>query len=184
MKKFTISLCLCLVLVAFNLKAQDFNSVPVRMDKLSIGIGTGFDFGGIGGNILVYPNKNFGLFAGAGYAIAGVGFNAGVKYRLVSKNETAKVFSYALAMYGYNAAIGVSDAKQYNKFFYGTTIGFGLDYKSNPMSRGYWALALLIPFRSVKVNAYIDDLKYSHNIEFKNSLTPVTVSIGYRIILN
>jgi hypothetical protein len=172
------------VLVAFNLKAQNFKSFPVQTDTFSLGIGAGFDYGGFGGNILYYPDKNFGLFAGAGYAIAGVGFNAGIKYRLVSKKETAKVFPFAMAMYGYNAAIGVSDAKQYNKLFYGTTIGFGLDYRSNPMSSGYWSLALLIPFRSVKVNAYIDDLKYSHGIEFKNSLTPVTISIGYRIIIN
>ena len=87
------------------------------MDKLALGIGAGFDFGRSGGNILVYPSKNFGLFTAAGYAIAGVGFNAGVKYRLISKNENAKVFPFALAMYGYNAAMGVSDAKQYMNFF-------------------------------------------------------------------
>lgn len=131
MKKFTILLCLCLAFVTINLKAQNFKSFPVQTDTFSIGLGAGFDFGGFGGNVLVYPSKNFGLFAGVGYVIAGVGYNIGAKYRLVSKKETAKVFPFAVAMYGYNAAIGVSDAKQYNKFFYGTTTGFGLDYRSN-----------------------------------------------------
>ncbi len=85
-------------------------STPV--DQLSIGIGGGLDYGGFGGNLSYYPLNNVGLFGGVGYALAGVGFNAGVKYRYIPKKPDARVRPFALAMYGYNAAIVVINASQ------------------------------------------------------------------------
>jgi len=167
-----------------NLKAQNFDSSHGQTDTFTLGIGAGLDFGGIGGNILFYPNKNFGLFAGAGYAFAGVGYNVGAKYRLLSKKPNSMAVPFALAMYGYNAAIFVKDAKQYDKFFYGPTIGIGLDFRLSPMSNSYWSIAALIPFRSSEVNVYRDELRDHNNIVFKNDLLPALFSIGYRIILD
>jgi hypothetical protein len=164
--------------------AQDNFSASSNIDKTTVGIGMGLDFGGFGANLLIYPHKNIGLFAGGGYAIAGFGFNAGIKIRLVSDNPDKKVTPYALVMYGYNAAIAVSNAAQYNKLFYGPTAGIGIDYRSNPDSRGYWSFALLIPIRSSEVDSYIDDLKENRGVEFKNDLLPIGISIGYRIIIN
>jgi hypothetical protein len=157
---------------------------PSFNDNISVGIGYGLDFGGIGGNLVAYPQKNIGLFAGVGYALIGVGFNGGVKFRLVSGKSSAKVAPFLTAMYGYNAAISVSNATQYNKFFYGPTVGIGMDYRSNLMANGYWTVSLLVPIRGSSVDDYIDDLKNNHNIEFKNSLLPIALTFGYRIILN
>jgi hypothetical protein len=182
MGKFKISIILCLFLVSFNLLAQDSISVPRAIDKTSFGLGAGFDFGGIGANLLVYPTENVGLFGGMGYAIAGVGFNAGAKFRLISKKHDAD--PYALVMYGYNAAIGVKNASNYNKLFYGPTFGFGFDLRSKRNTRSYWSMALLIPIRSSEVNDYMDDLKNNHGVEFKNELPPIGISIGYRFIVN
>lgn len=183
MKKFTILLCLCIALVTINLKAQNIKSFSGQTDSFSLGIGVGLDLGGLGGNILYYPNKNFGLFAGIGYAIAGVGYNIGAKYRLLSQKQNSMAVPFAVAMYGYNAAIGVQVAPQYNKFFYGPTIGIGLDFRLSPRSSNYWSVAVLVPFRSSAVNDYIDELKNHNNIVFKNDLLPVGFSIGYRIII-
>lgn len=181
MQKIKISIIVGLFLISFNLIAQD--SIPSRViDKTSFGIGAGFDFGGIGTNLLVYPTENVGLFGGMGYAIAGVGFNVGAKFRLISKKHNAD--PYALVMYGYNAAIAVKNASNYNKLFYGPTFGFGFDLRSNRIKRSYWSLALLIPIRSSEVNDYMDDLKNNHGIEFKNELPPIGISIGYRFIIN
>ncbi len=36
-------------------------------DVVAIGLGVGLDYGGIGVNLTVYPQKNIGLFAGIGY---------------------------------------------------------------------------------------------------------------------
>src|ERR1700712_111258 len=38
-----------------------------KLDKVSVGIGAGYDFGGYGGNLIVYPQRNIGLFGGVGY---------------------------------------------------------------------------------------------------------------------
>jgi hypothetical protein len=154
------------------------------IDKSSLGFGFGMDYGGIGGSILVYPQKNIGLFAGVGYAIAGAGFNAGIKYRILPKNPKATVVPFAMAMYGYNAAVHVKDAMQYDKLFYGPTFGIGLDIKASRKNKDYWTLGLLIPVRKPEVDDYIDDLKNNHGVEFSNDLIPVGISIGYRIFLN
>ncbi len=153
-------------------------------DKVSLGAGMGMDFGGFGGNLLVYPQRNIGLFGGIGYAFAGTGYNIGAKIRFVSENTRSKAAFYGLAMYGYNAAIAVSNATEFNKLFYGPTIGFGFDYKTHPSKKGYWTFAVLLPIRSSDVDDYIKDLEDHHSIEFKNALMPIGITLGYRIILN
>ncbi len=87
-------------------------------------------------------------------------------------------------MYGYNAAIAVSNATEYNKLFYGPTFGFGIDYRSSKESIGYWSFAILVPIRSSDVDNYIDDLKTNHGATFSSSLSPIGISLGYRFILD
>ncbi len=184
MKKFKISIVICFFIVIIPLNAQEIPTKNRQFDIVSIGLGVGLDHGGIGGNILFYPSKSIGLFGGLGYAIAGPGFNAGAKLRLVSKKPTSILNPYVLAMYGYNAVIFVTNATEYNKFFYGPTFGIGLDFRTNSMRRGYWYAALLVPIRSSEVDNYITDLKNNHGIEFKNELFPLGISFGYRFILS
>jgi hypothetical protein len=180
MKKTAFFILAALFLI-FN---QNRSYSQISFDKTSLGIGLGMDYGGIGGSLLFYPQRNFGLFAGGGYALAGFGYNVGAKLRFISATTTSKLSLYLIGMYGYNAAIAVTNATQYSKFFYGPTFGFGFDLRSRPESKGYLTLALLIPIRSSDVKDYIDYLKNSRGVDFKNSLIPVGISIGYRFILN
>jgi hypothetical protein len=171
---------LCLFIFSFiKSDAQNKETVSVPYDRFSLGLGAGFDYGGFGINIAGYPQKNIGLFAGAGYAIGGYGFNAGVKFRIVSK----KIFNpYAVAMYGYNAAVAVSGYPQYNKLFYGPTVGAGFDLV--PHSRkGYFSFAILIPIRSEDANNYMNDLTTNNGVTFNNKLLPIGFSIGYKFVL-
>lgn len=181
MKKIKISIILCLFLSSFHLIAQDTIRVPRVIDRSSFGIGMGLDFGGFGANVLVYPDKNFGLFGGVGYALGGIGFNAGTKIRLISKKHNTD--PYAIAMYGYNAAIKVKGASQYDKLFYGPSLGIGMDFHTTRMKRSYYSMALLVPIRSSAVNDYIDDLENHHGVNFSNELPPLAISIGYRFVL-
>jgi hypothetical protein len=158
------------------------NTDLVLLDKFSFGLGLGMDYGGIGANILVYPQTNFGLFAGLGYPLAGFGYNAGIKLRLTKEQPTSKTHPYIIGMYGYNSAIYVVNGTNYNKLFYGPTVGFGLDLRSKYGRIGFWTLALLIPIRGSDVKNYIDDLQNKQNVNFKSKLLPVGVSIGYRFI--
>ncbi len=155
-------------------------------DKAAVGFGIGQIFGGIGANVVVYPQKNFGLFGGAGYALAGMGYNLGVKIRLGSDKTFRSVVPYLMGMYGYNAAIMVSNMTELNKIFYGPTIGGGFDIRSKKMpdKKSYWSMGLYIPIRSSEVSSYIDDLKTNHNVDFSNNLIPLTFSFGYHFILN
>ena len=179
---------LALLSVAIQLEAQEISpdefQVTRQLDYMSIGLGGGLDHGGFGANFLYYTNKNVGVFGGVGYALAGVGFNAGAKFRYVSDKAKSKIDPYCLVMYGYNAAIAVSGGKQYNKLFYGPTVGVGIDFRGKPKKKTYWTLAILLPIRSSDVGDYIDDLEDNHGVEFSNGLLPVAFSISYRFILN
>ena len=157
------------------------NSI-VSFDKTSIGLGLGLDYGGFGGNLLYYPQKNIGLFCGIGYNLVKVGFNLGIKSRIPLGSSTNHISLSALAMYGYNAVIKVEDHKELNKVFYGFTLGAGVDLRPWRFSDDYMTLAILVPFRGSEVRDYIDNLKYAYSVVFENELFPVAISIGYRIV--
>ena len=183
MKKSKVYFMLCFVILSIQLNAQESTSVPIQYDKITIGIGFGQDYGGIGVNLTVYPLKSIGIFGGLGYNMVGAGYNVGAKLRLVSAKPTAKVTPYALGMYGYNAVIRVSGASQYNKVFYGPTFGIGIDYKSYPRSKMYYSFAIMVPIRGSEVEDYMDDLKTNHNVTFSSDLFPLTFSVGFKYIL-
>ncbi len=146
------------------------------VDRFSLGLGFGLDFGGIGTNILLYPQKNIGLFGGVGYALAGVGLNGGIKIRFMPHK---RLDPYILGMYGYNSSIYVMNATQFNKLFNGTTVGLGMDIHPSK-NKGYWAFAIHIPFRGSDVKTYVDNLKNYYGVEFRNVLLPIWISAGYR----
>jgi hypothetical protein len=151
-------------------------------DIFTTGIGFGQDYGLIGFNITVYPQKNVGLFLGAGFAVAGFGYNAGIKLRALPNHGRSIVRPFLLGMYGYVEAVAVTHDPQYNKIFYGPTVGGGIDIGPTT-GKGYLSLAIFVPFRSPDVQNYIDELRAS-GVTINNNLVPVTFSIGYKFILN
>jgi len=173
------------VFIAIDAHSQD-STTTIKQNKLntSAGIGLGLDYGGIGANILYYPIPKLGVFGGIGYAFAGFGYNVGAKFRIITKKEFPKIDPYLTAMYGYNAAVVVKDATEYNKLFYGPTVGAGIDFNPNSKKMGYWSLAILVPIRDSEVDQYFDYLKNNKGITFKNELLPIAISIGYRIKFN
>ena len=147
--------------------------------QTSLGFGGGLDYGGFGVNFLIYPHNHVGIFAGVGYAIAGVGSNVGVKVKI---GASSRYTPYVMGMYGYNAAIYLSNASRYDRIFYGPSFGIGVDLP--PRSSGsYWTLAILLPLRNAEVNSYIDNLK-SSGVSFSNNLLPIAISVGRRIAIN
>ena len=170
-----------LIVSLLDSKAQLIDSSK-SPDKFSFGIGMGFDYGGFGGNLTYYPNTNFGLFAGAGYAMDGLGYNAGLKIRFNAK-EANRIKPYITAMYGYNAVIVVKNQTNLNKIFYGPTLGFGVDFRQRPGRIGYWTIGLLIPVRFSNVENYMDDLEDNHNVEFKDDLPTIGFTFGYKFVL-
>jgi hypothetical protein len=183
MKTSLLSTLLFLFLIPAFVNAQEEEPVPFKLDKVSLGLGLGLDYGGIGANITAYPTKNLGFFLGGGYAMTGFGYNIGAKARIVPNKPAPKVFPFAMAMYGYNAVISVSGASEYNKIFYGPSVGFGIDLRLRPWKMGYWSVALIVPFRGQEVDDYMNDLEDNHGVDFTSGLIPVAFSIGYRFIV-
>lgn len=149
---------------------------PSAHGAVSLALGGGLDYGGFGANLLAYPHDNVGAFVGVGYALAGLGTNAGIKIRF---NSPTNRRGYLLAMYGYNAAIVVSNVQDYKKLFYGPSFGAGMDFK--PGLGGHWSLGVMIPIRSADVDSYINTLR-GQGASFKNTLLPFTISVGFRFI--
>ena len=157
-------------------------TAPGETERSSIGFGGGYDFGGLGASLLLYPQKNIGFFGGLGFALAGVGFNAGVKLRYVPMKADAVVHPFVIGMYGYNAAIYISGAETLNKVFSGFTAGAGIDLHLHGSRKGYWSAAVLVPFRTSGVNNYINDLLNNYNIVWTRKLIPIGVSAGYHMV--
>ena len=170
-----------LLLCAATTHAQDHPASPT--DVFTVGIGYGQDYGGIGGNLTVYPQKNVGLFGGIGYALAGFGYNAGIKLRLLPKKGESIFRPFVEAMYGYNTAVFVTNDAQYNKLFYGPTVGGGIDIGSLVAKHGYLSIAVLVPIRNSDPQNYIDELQ-NMGVDFKNNLLPVSFSFGYKFFVD
>ena len=153
-------------------------------DVVSMGIGFGFPYGGLGANVTVYPQKNIGLFGGVGYAFAGAGYNVGVKLRLLPNEGRSNVRPFFTAMYGYNAAIHVANNTDLDKMFYGPSIGAGIDIGSLVARKGYFSIAILVPIRNGDAQAYQDNLEQNYGVSFNSKLLPIAFSLGYHFILD
>jgi len=90
MKNLTILLCVLCLSFASAIHAQ--SKQPSTIEKTSIGFGFGQDFGGYGANFTYYPIKNLGVFGGGGWAMAGFGYNVGLKFRFSTDLENARSF--------------------------------------------------------------------------------------------
>jgi len=162
---------------------EPYEGPSPEYDRLNLGLGLGFDYGGIGGNLTFYPQKNLGIFFGGGYVIAGFGYNAGLKYRFLSSKPSSRFTPFLMAMYGYNTAIHVSNATELDKIFYGPTVGAGCDLGSHEKGKGAWSLAIFVPIRSSDADNYIDQLQ-NDGISFKNKPLPIGFSVGYKFNLD
>jgi hypothetical protein len=181
-----------MLLLALFAKSQDTSSysLPVApptdtipIDIVSVGVGGGYEFGGLGGNIIYYPTRGLGVFFGAGYTLIGFGYNAGVKIRIVTDESADKFMPYIIAMYGYNATINYPSFPQRNMTFYGLSVGAGMDYRPGNSQFGYLSATIYVPIRSTGVKDYINNEGYFYGIPYASSrIFPLSASIGYKFI--
>jgi len=167
-------------------QSDTVSTIPFKdepADVFTAGLGFGQDLGGIGANLTYYATNRLGFQGGLGYALAGVGFNAGVKYRFLKDASLSKRTPFFTAIYGYNAAIKISNLHEKDTLFYGPSVGFGFDSKALGKSHTYWTFAIYYPFRSNEVTNYMDYLKKNYGVVFKSDLFPITLSISYKMII-
>jgi hypothetical protein len=176
MKMLSAKLCIVSVLLAFGnvLAAQSGQNVY-------LGVGSGFDYGGlIGGKVEYLPVKHLGVFGGFGYNLLSLGWNVGASYKILPNN---RVSPNLMAFYGYNAVIKATDdyAAQYQMTSYGVTFGANLDImlgnKGNKLSVGFF-----VPVRSSKFRDNHERAMADTNMTL-SALFPIGVSVGYNIRL-
>lgn len=176
MKKFVILLGLIMPSTMLLGQAREPGEKVFESLKQNIGIGLGLDYGGLLGVRYTYMAvPQFGLFGSLGYILVGPGFNFGTTYKFLPDKRVTPTLG---AMYGYNAAIKVVGASEYDKIYYGPSLSVGAEVKTRKNERNFWNFELVAPFRSGKYNDDIDMLINNPNIEITKPL-PITFSIGY-----
>ncbi|MBI5219482.1 MAG: hypothetical protein HY958_11180 [Bacteroidia bacterium] len=172
-----ILLIILILLVSTIAKSNNIKNDSIEKARVSIGIGVGFDQGGIGGRWSIKPISRFSVFVGAGYNLAGVGANAGTSLFFVPKQQIQPFFT---VMYGYNAVLKIMNSNNSSviskKIYMGPSVGFGLEFNSVNRKR-YFSIALLYPFRDSK---FYNDIK---NVDLEFPILPVTISLGIHFIL-
>lgn len=144
--------------------------------KVYLGIGYGFDYGGLfGGKLEFLPIKHLGLFGGVGYNLLSLGWNVGGTLKILPER---KVSPNLMLMYGYNAVIVGTDSysEQYEKTSYGITVGANVDFKigrNNKISAG-----IFVPFRSSDFKEIHEKAKDDPNMSL-TPLLPITFSFGF-----
>jgi hypothetical protein len=172
MKKQYFLLFVLSILFNLHLKAQEVTGNEWRPESFSMGPGAGLDYGGFGVQMIAYPQKNVGLFFGGGCALAGFGYNVGVKLR--GQKVGGAVDPFFMAMYGYNAAVYGQGDKDLNQIFYGPSMGLGVDLHRRRNSLGYWSFAIIVPFRTT------DAVDWAHQHGY--AFSPIDLSVGYKFM--
>ena len=144
-----------------------------RVPKAYFGLGMGLDYGGFGAKAEFLPIKHVGLFAGVGYNLLSVGWNAGLTYKILPRKI---VSPNLMAFYGYNAVLKIDGAPEYNITSYRISFGVNLDIK---LRRNKLSLGLFYPIRSEKFKERYNAAKNNPGIVFKNELFPITWGIGF-----
>lgn len=137
---------LVILLASFigRVQAQDAREPA---SDLYFGIGGGLDHGGFGLRFDGMVTRALGLFAGAGFNLATVGWNGGLIYR---HPLPGRVRPYGTAMYGYNVAILTTTSRGSigtGTNYYGPSFGAGVEFWSDQRNR-FVHLGLLLPVRS------------------------------------
>jgi hypothetical protein len=144
--------------------------------KANLGLGMGISYGGFGARLSVLPVQHVALFAAGGYNLDGFGYNLGAEIRLLPGK---RVVPTLMAMYGYNGVIVVKGAEQYNKTYYGPTIGAGMEIHSGN-GQNFFTIELLVPFRPQEFHDALQELKNNPSIEITGPW-PVAFSFGYHM---
>ncbi len=194
MTRFTTSLCLAALLIfggthtalASPTSGGDnppkLSSLHIHyLDQLSLGAGGGFNYGGLGVNVLYYLHPNVAAYGGFGSDFQSGNYSVGLKWRRIS-GQSWNVNPYMIATYGYNGRLDVSSNRSMTKEFNGFAIGAGLDQRLYKGSPGYFTIGVLMPIRG---QAYHDYAEYvqEQGIPSPKPVIPVRLMFGYHLVL-
>ena len=73
------------------------------------------------------------------------------------------------------------NAEEFNKMYFGPTVGAGIDIRPNLQKSNYFSFAILVPIRDSEVKSRMNALERFEGVSFSNDLWPISFSISYRI---
>jgi hypothetical protein len=148
--------------------------------KVYLGLGSGMDYGGIGGKIEYLPAKHIGVFAGMGYNLLSFGWNVGATYKILPDKV---VSPNLMAFYGYNGVFVGTDSysRLYNMSSYGVTIGVNVDIKIGKKGHKLSA-GLFYPFFSDEFTKNNDKALNDPNLKFYTQAWPIGFSVGFNFL--
>jgi len=169
------------ILIMFSVKiiAQNSEVNKPKFPLYNCGFGAGLDYGGIGGRLTILPVEELQLFGSVGYNFAGVGFNAGTSFRIITHK---RIYPYCGIMYGYNAAMLVKIKNDtYNFISYGPSINIGLEWWLRRPR--FLNLEIVVPFLSQNFQDDYQAIKKIPNIVFETKPRKFLISIGYHFVI-
>jgi hypothetical protein len=159
--------------------AQDYVAQPAIAQEnstpLNIGLGIGLDYGALGVQFQYRPEEHAALFAGVGYALVGAGYNVGANIRILPEKRACP---FVTLMYGYNGVIMVKGADQYNKIYYGTSLGAGVELRKRS-GNNFWRIELLFPQRPDEFRDDLVALKNNPSIKMGPEPPAFAISGGF-----
>lgn len=176
--------CCMIVLPAFSQeekKDEEYEYEGYEDDRhiANLGFGLGLDYGGLGAQLGFLPVKSITIFGSIGYNFNSAGYNGGVAFLIAPDKKVCPKIS---AMYGYNAVIVIQGTSQYNKTYYGPSLGGGIHINSRS-NQNFVNVELFVPFRSSEFKEDMKSLKNNSTITGLRDPLPVTISVGYHIKL-
>ncbi|MBL7953080.1 MAG: hypothetical protein JNM62_15330 [Flavobacteriales bacterium] len=155
-----------------TLPHDPYKAVP---SEVVIGLGIGQPFGGIGAQLAARPADQLDLFAGGGFVMSGMGYNLGLRVRLMPASPACP---FLTAMYGYNAVIH-SNVPHYNTIYYGPTFGGGIEFHGRRRPERFFSLHLLFPLRPQAYDDDIEAAKRNPLITEIQETWDVTIALGW-----
>lgn len=153
------------------------DSLP-KYRKVYLGPGLGLNYGGIGVQLNYMPVKTIRLSAGYGTNLLTMAYSLGINYRILADKRICPTASY---YYGFNGSIQQKKETQFNKTFYGSTLGAGVEFW-NRRRVNFFHLQLLVPIRSFEFNKSIEEINKISEEKF--NVIPLTVSLGFHFGIN
>ena len=176
------STLLFLLITGFTFKAGWAHTLEDSLPKyrkVYLGPGLGINYGGIGIQLNYMPVKALRFSAGYGTNLLDMAYSFGINYRILADKRICPTASY---YYGFNGYIKQDEKPEFNKTYYGSSLGAGVEVW-NKRRTNFLHFQLLIPIQSLAFENDVEELnKASKDLNYKSS--PILLSIGYHFGIN
>ncbi|MBN1949793.1 MAG: hypothetical protein JW801_01230 [Bacteroidales bacterium] len=162
-----------LIMAAQGIQAQKYQPV-------SIGVGKGLNYGGMGVSVGFAPVKRFEMFALAGHNGIEYAYGGGANvYLLMTKKR--KYRPNLKAFYGYTTFIDEESVVDYNKTYYGFTVGIGNEFRFGKNKHYGLDFDILFPLKSDEYKSAVSALRNDPVTLFSENFPPVTLSFALHV---